>query len=460
MSIEGIECINCYLNRTFLKKKLFDILQEPVYNDALVVFRIAFGFVMFLEAVVWIFSGHLATYVVNPVFTFNFFGFDFLQAIRGSYMYLHFSILAVLSLFLMAGKYTRVVNILVVIFFACFYFMQKTFYNNHYYLTLLLGLLLCFTPSNGKWSLDARPRGYQVTKCPRWCILIFAVQIVIVYFFAATNKLYPDWLSGKVIECFLIPFHDLPVVGTLFQKHWFHLFSSYFSIFYDGFIVYLLLWRRTRLLGIVLSIMFHLFNSFIFQVGSFPYMALVLFLFIIPPKQVHQWMRRFNVRSVFRENSSNYPLKSVFVLFFCLFFVIQLALPLRQYFIKGNVFYTHEGGRIAWRMMLASVSGKTEIKIRQEPGGPMFWYEEIEQDLSKQQMASLGTKPDFIYQYVQFLKDKYSKRGYPQIEVYAINKYWLNGREDYFRLVDPQTDMAKVSWNWFSHNEWILYPRD
>ena len=50
-------------------------------------------------------------------------------------------------------------------------------------------------------------------------------------------------------------------------------------------------------------------------------------------------------------------------LFFVPFFFVQLVLPLRHHFIKGDVLFTEEGHRLSWRMMLRERVGRLNIKI-------------------------------------------------------------------------------------------------
>ena len=45
----------------------------------------------------------------------------------------------------------------------------------------------------------------------------------------------------------------------------------------------------------------------------------------------------------------------------CLYFIIQIALPLRHLAIKDDVLWTEEGHRLSWRMMLRSKTGYTTM---------------------------------------------------------------------------------------------------
>ena len=71
---------------------------------------------------------------------------------------------------------------------------------------------------------------------------------------------------------------------------------------------------------------------------------------------------------------------------------------------------------------------------------------------SNKQAQNLATKPDFIWQYCQRIKEEY--KGKP-IAIYIDCKNSIN-RKEYKSLIDPNYDMAKAEWNYFAHNEWIL----
>src|SRR5699024_9038423 len=137
---------------------------------------------------------------------------------------------------------------------------------------------------------------------------------------------------------------------------------TYFGIFFDLLIVPLMLWKKTRKFAFVLAVFFHLFNSVIFQIGIFPYLALALFIFFFPPETIH---RLFLKRKKFydRDEIDIPAYKNLLVAFLSIWFVIQLVLPIRHWFIKGDVLWTEEGHRLSWRMMLRNRGGFSKFKI-------------------------------------------------------------------------------------------------
>src|SRR5690606_39426733 len=75
-----------------------------------------------------------------------------------------------------------------------------------------------------------------------------------------------------------------PIIGEWLQLHSVHIIMAYVGIFFDLLIVPLLLWKKTRVFAFVVSILFHLSNSIIFQIGIFPYMSIAFALFFFSPE--------------------------------------------------------------------------------------------------------------------------------------------------------------------------------
>ena len=66
----------------------------------------------------------------------------------------------------------------------------------------------------------------------------------------------------------------------------------------------------------------------------------------------------------------------------------------------------------------------------------------------------MGGYPEFIWQVAQHLKKEYAEKG-REISVFVEAKVSINGKL-YQPFIDPKADLAKESWNYLWHNEWIL----
>ena len=244
-------------------------------------------------------------------------------------------------------------------------------------------------------------------------------------------------------------------IGETLQLPVVHKIIGISGILFDLLIVPALLWRRTRLGAFLVSIIFHLFNSFVFQIGIFPYLALAFTVFFFEPK---------TIRSLFFRNKIPWqqgavevpPYKKWLLLLGSIYFIIQLCLPLRHYLIKDDVLWTEEGHRLSWRMMLRGRAGTIQFTVVNKADGSGEVVK-LEDYLTLKQIRKVEAYPDFIWQFAQHLKKEYAKKG-EDIAVYVKSEVSVNGKPRK-PFIDPRTDLAKVPWDHFRHQEWILPSR-
>lgn len=428
-------------------------LFKHIDNSALVVFRIFFGLLCFLESVGAIFTGWVNKTLIEPQFTFNFLGFDWLQPLPGNGMYVYYGVMGVFGLCIMLGYKYRLSAFGFALLWAGTYFMQKTAYNNHYYLLFLLSFIMVILPANRYASLDVKlnPKLKSISM-PNWCRWVFIVQLFIVYTYASIAKIYPDWLDTSVIKLLMQNKSNFPVVGQLLQNEGIHYFIAYSGILFDGLIIPLLLFKPTRKYAFFASIFFHLFNSFVFHIGIFPYLSLAFCLFFFEPETVRNIFLK--KKKLYTQNEIKIPsYKSVFKSVFIVYFVIQIILPIRHYFIQDDVLWTEEGHRLSWRMMLRAKSGNINFRVVDNATNNLIPIK-LNEYLTKKQQRSLRTKPDFIWQFSQRLKKQFKSEG-KDVSIFATCYVSVNGKPSK-RFIDPEIDLAKAEWNYFKHNTWIL----
>ena len=428
-------------------------LFKHIDNSALIVFRIIFGLLCFLESVGAIFTGWIKRTLVAPEFTFNFIGFEFLQPLPGNGMYFYYAIMGVFGLLIMVGYKYRFSMLAFAIMWSATYLMQKSSYNNHYYLLMLLSGIMVFLPANKYASIDAKLHP-EIKKysMPQWCSWVIIFQLFIVYTYASIAKLYPDWLDTTVIELMMKAKKDYMLVGNFLQHKWVHYLLAYGGILFDGLIIPLLLFKPTRKYAFIASICFHLFNSIIFQIGIFPYLSLAFSLFFFPAKKIQKLFLKkkpfYNEAEVFVSS-----FKTPLIIGFLIYFIIQIGLPLRHHFIEDNVLWTEEGHRLSWRMMLRVKSGQTTYWVENKDTGKRTNID-LNKYLSSKQKRSASTKPDVMWQFAKHLKQKYKDKG-ENVAVYINSKVSVNGKP-YKTFINPDIDIASMEWNIFKHSYWIL----
>ena len=433
-------------------------LFKQVDNIGLILFRVTFGLLIATEAFGAIFTGWVRRTLVEPPFTFNFIGFDFLQYLQGPAMYYYFVIMGIFGIFVMLGYKYRFSMIAYAIMWTGVYLMQKSSYNNHYYLMMLLCWIMAFLPANRWFSLDAKIN--PEIKSPamsRWVLLILILQVWIVYTFASVAKMYPDWLNASMAALLMSGRSHYWLIGDFLQLNWVHWAIAYTGIFFDLLIVPLMLWKRTRLLGFIISVFFHLFNSIVFQIGIFPYMSIAFALFFFSPELLRK--RFLPKKELYIGNEVIVPKhKNLIIGVFSIYFLFQIGLPLRHWFFKDDVLWTEEGHRLSWRMMLRSKSGSLTVWIKDKNSGDRQRYN-YSQLLGPKQQGAVTTKPDLMWQLAQKIKQVEAEKG-RDVAVFMDSRVRVNNGK-YHPFTNPEIDLASEKWHHFRHHDWILpSPKD
>ncbi|UUC43814.1 HTTM domain-containing protein [Flavobacterium cerinum] len=427
-------------------------LFTPIDYSQLVLFRIVFGLLIALHSVQSVSSDWVRRNFMLPSYTFSHIGMDWLQPLPGDGMLYYFYAMALLGLLISIGFFYRWSLGLFTILWTGVYFMQKTAYNNHHYLLLLLCLIMLFLPANCAYSVDAKLKpSIRRNAIPQWCIWVLILQVGIVYFYATVAKLYPDWLDGTFTREMLRK-HATPTLENLYSQKWFYLFIAYAGILFDLMVVPLLLWRRTRFLAFIASLIFHVFNKLHLGIGIFPFLALSFTILFFPPETIRRIFFRKKITAPIPVHA-DYSGKKILIYFFVPYFIFQSLFPLRHWLIEGDVLWTEEGHRLSWRMMLRNRSGYSKFYVVDPVTKEKKRYK-LKRILTKKQIRGMQTKPDMIWQTAQKIKEEYQKKG-KEVHIYIDSKVSIN-KKPLRRLIDPNIDFAKAKWNYFTHNEWIL----
>src|SRR5690554_516386 len=432
-------------------------LQQPVDNAPLILFRIFFGLVFLFESLGSFYFGWINANFVNVIHNFSFIGFEWLAFLNSEKMYIVFALMAIASIMVTIGFKYRWAMFSLFILWGMVYFAQKTSYNNHYYLMWLITFIMLFLPANTYASVDAKlnPKLRSLTT-PRWTLTIFIVMISFVYGFATLAKFYPDWLDATVTRNMFLAIKKPEFLQPLFQKPSFHQFIAYAGIFFDGLIIPALLFRRTRWFAIIASLIFHIFNSITLHIGVFPYFSLCFSIFFFKPEQIRAFFFRKKPQPTIEDltyQPSSYDMILKYIII--PFALIQFALPLRHWAIKGDVLWTEEGHRLSWRMMLRNRSGEAKFKVVDKNTKETFIFDNSLL-LNEKQRKRLNTS-DVIWQMAQKIKAYYALEN-KEVEVYCHrSRISINGKS-FRRYIDPTVDLTKEKWPYFKAADWILEP--
>ena len=431
---------------------LNQFLFKKIDNAQLVVFRIFYGLLICAEAFGAIATGWVRRTFIEPKFTFSFIGFEWLQPLPGNGMYIYFVIMGLMGILITIGYKYRFSAFTFAFMWAGVYLMQKTSYNNHYYLLMLLAFIMAMFPAHRDVSLDSKLnpniKSNVMSNYFRWIIIL---QLFIVYTYASVAKLYGDWLDFSIIEILMSGKKDYYLIGDFLQQKWVHKIIGFFGIFFDLLVVPALLWKPTRNIAFIFSIFFHLFNSIVFQIGIFPYLSLAFIVFFYEPETIRNIFLK--TKKVELPSTISFPKNHKWLVgALSVYFIIQILLPLRHHTIPDDVLWTEEGHRLSWRMMLRSRSGNIRFKVVNKENGQSE-YVKLDEHLTKKQKRKVACYPDFAWQFAQYLKKEYAKKG-EDIQVFAFNRVRVN-QGKFSEFIDPEVDLASVPWKHFSHNEWI-----
>jgi len=433
----------------------------------LAVFRVSFGLLMLSSIIRFWSYGWIEKFYIAPSFHFTFYGFDWVRPF-GNYTYLLFAICALSTIMITLGYKYRLGVIVFFLSFTYIELMDKTMYLNHYYFISMLSFLMIFIPAGSYFSIDALQLSRKRTATPiqfvpRWTIDSIKLLLGIVYVYAGLAKLNSDWLvKAMPLKIWLPSKFDIPFIGDLLGQEWVHYAFSWFGVGYDLLIPFFLLWRKSRPFAFIMVIIFHVLTRVLFPIGMFPYVMIVSALIFFDAgfhkriiyafaKAVHYPQQLLKTSQ--RYTSRNPSITKASVIVVVVFFTIQLLLPWRYLAYPGELFWTEEGYRFSWRVMLMEKSGYAQFKIVDGVSGKRFYVDNTD-FLTPLQEKQMSFQPDFILEYAHYLRDHFESQGHQEVEVYVESYVALNGRLS-TTYIDPNVDLAQIE-DSFAHKNWII----
>ena len=427
----------------------------------LALFRFAFGFMLCWGIVRFWLNGWIDLLYIQPKYFFSYYGFEFVRPF-GNYTYLLFAICGLSALMVALGFLYRLATIVLFLSFTYIELIDKSTYLNHYYFVSLLCLVLIFLPAHVMFSVDAyMDKKLLAQRIPSWCLDVVKLLVCLLYFYAGLAKLNSDWLLHALpLKIWLPARSDLPLIGFFFQYEWVAYFFSWVGCIYDLSIPFLLWNRRTRPFAYLAVVVFHVLTSILFPIGMFPYImmvtALIFFSAHFNEKILLNLTTFLRLPSSFLQPKEAYRFSktthSMLIAFFAFFLTFQLCFPFRYLMYPGELFWTEEGYRFSWRVMLMEKAGMAEFTVRDAKG--KFKIVNNDDFLSDLQEKMMATQPDMILQYAHILRDFYRQHGFESPQVYVDSYVSLNGRLGQ-ALIDPSVDLAREKES-FWHKTWIL----
>jgi len=427
-------------------------LSEYCKAAPLAAFRILFGLLMVISLLRFWCYGWIEKLYLFPKTHFHYYGFEWVT-VPGQWTYLLFIICGIAALSVAIGFQYKLAIVTFFLSFTYIELMDKTTYLNHYYFVSLVAFILIWLPAQVHFSIDAfRNKDLRCEYVPKWNVDALRLMIAIVYIYAGLAKLNTDWMSEALpLSIWLRSKVDLPLIGQFMDEQWLHYLFSWGGAIYDLSIVFLLLWSKTRVLAFVAVLGFHILTKILFPIGMFPYLMIIASLLFFSDDFHSKMLAHISkLTSVsyttfstgLRYQSEGYVAKAApYVL--VLFFLFQLLLPLRCHLYPGNLFWTEQGYRFSWRVMLMEKTGYANFKVVNSLTGKRF-YVQNEDFLTAFQQKQMSTQPDFIIEYAQHLAKHFRSQGHKNLQVFVESYASLNGRKSQV-YVAPSLDLLTIN---------------
>ncbi|MBV7530879.1 HTTM domain-containing protein [Chitinophaga sp. sic0106] len=428
---------------------------RPVSIAPLVTFRIIFGLLMFGSLLRFVLRGWIDTLYIQPAYHFTYWGFEWVQPLGATGMYILFGMILLSTLLITLGLFYRLATIVFFLGFTYVELIDVTTYLNHYYFISLVAFILIWLPANRRYAVDTLLWPFlRRDKVPAWTIGILRFQLAIVYVYAGLAKINSDWLlQAEPMKTWLPARSHLPLVGPLMYKPWVAYVFSWFGCLYDCFIVFFLLNRRTRPWAYAVVVGFHVATAIFFPgIGMFPYVMIAATLIFFSGDFHERLLPGYkNAGTNGKAYTFSYPrvMQTVVVLYM----IIQLLLPLRFLLYPDRLFWNEEGYRFSWRVMLMEKAGTAYFTVK-EAGHQRATTINNAAYLTPLQEKMMSTQPDMILKYAHYLRQDFTKKGWKSPEVYAEIYVALNGQRSRL-FIDSSTNLAAQPLSW-RHYKWIL----
>lgn len=449
--------------KQWIDKQLF----RGVSLTPLVAFRIVFGVLVLFSSLRFIWNGWVNELYIQPPFHFTYYGFDWIRPLAGNWMYLPFILMSVAALGIILGAFYRFSSLLFFLSFTYVELIDKANYLNHYYFVSLIAFLLIWMPAHADFSIDAKRKpAIRRSKIPNWPIFLLQLQLGCVYFFAGVAKLHPDWLfEAQPLNMWLQSYRDVPLVGNLLASSWLAFFFSWFGCLYDLTIPFFLSFQRTRNWAYFFVISFHLLTWILFPIGVFPWVMICATLIFFPATFHEKWISQLKKilcwKKLQEAHSRISYSKKRLTFFIGLYVFFQVIIPFRYVLYPGNLFWTEEGFRFSWRVMLMEKKGYATFYVV-DPKTKGSIEIQNHQYLTMQQEDQMARQTDMILQFAHFIGNKYTdttlifgtksvhlQRPIVRAKVFVT----LNGRP-HQQFINDTVDLMKIQYD-LRHRTWI-----
>jgi len=160
-----------------------------------------------------------------------------------------------------------------------------------------------------------------------------------------------------------------------------------------------------------------------------------------------------NHREDIQFSFSHSVIRKVLIGGLCVHFTVQLLFPFRYLLYPGNLFWTEQGYRFSWRVMLMEKGGTAFFYVKDSATGK---DSEVVNSayLTHQQEKMMSTQPDMILQFAKVVAADYEKKGYINPQVRVESYVTLNGSGSK-PFINTSINLVQEKES-FNSKDWIL----
>lgn len=430
-------------------------LSGTIDGRVLGLFRILYSLVMLVMVVRYMQIDLVKNMFVLPSVNFKYDGFRWLRPLPELWMDVILTGMAVWAILMALGVWFRWSARLFALSLSYFLLMDTSIYNNHLYLYALLALMLSFTDADKFLSIGSKTN--KSTGLPRWQQWIFQAQFALVYFYAGVVKVKYDWLVLQEPVRTLVK--GLPpgsVFGKVFGSELGIAFLNYGGVVLDLAAPLLLWYKPLRKWAIYVFVFFHLSNTQLFDdIGTFPY-AMIASLIVFYEFGELAWLRALlgdvqkagNKKAVELVAATSSIPKGWY-----LFFIGQLLMPLRGFFLPNDMDWTMIGQRFSWRVKM-DTRLITELDVEAHLLTGQVMKVDVTSFINTHQVRTLAYDPRAARDLaIGVRKAVLEQQGVP-CKVKAKIKVSRNGRPAQY-FVDPGIDLTSVKYSPWEKLSWV-----
>lgn len=417
----------------------------------IVALRLAFGFSMFLWALMMMFSGRVSAIYSPQLIHIPYRGLEWVQPLPVWAMYGVFTGIALSALALGAGWFFRRSAFVFTLLFAYAALIDQASYLSYYYFVLLLAVMLLLSPAHRNFSIDLiRKPEIRIDYIPRWLLLAFQLQVAMVFFFAGMAKLNADWLfSGAQMSSWVN--NSIEQLGwSLHIPGWLPMVFSWMMLLFDFIIPHFLFDQRTSYRAFWVVLMVQTIGFILLPTGIFPLLMILACTVFLPAERIHNFFSRvayflydvFEFKGDVFQPGGNFMLqfkvRFLFPLLALMFIGIQVFAPVVMYLQIGSVRWANSAFHFSAEMPINTRFTDLQFYSKNTLTGQIDRID-VEQLLTPEQKMRISSDTSLVEGFITQLREK-SELGLNKPEILIEAKhcnYTAEGRMECRTLTVP-----------------------